>query len=296
MRVLVAGSSGLIGSALLSALHAAGHEVRRLVRRPQRTEDESTWDPTTGHIADGAFDGVDAVVNLCGSSLIGLWTAGRKRLLRESRITPTALLAAEAAEHGVKVLVNASAIGFYGNAGAEVVDERAPNGKGFLAQLCADWEQATWPAVGAGTRVVTLRTGLVLAHGGLLGLLRPMFKAGLGGRIGDGSQYMPWIHIDDHVAAVRFLLDHDDVAGPVNVCAPAPATNAEFTRALAGALRRPAPWVAPTPVLRLVLRQAADEMLLTSQNARPAVLEHHGFRFRHPDLDEALKTALMSTS
>lgn len=296
MRILVAGSSGLIGSALLPQLTSAGHGVRRLVRRPQRTDDKYTWDPQASMIADGAFDGVDVIVNLCGSSLIGLWTAGRKRQLRDSRIPPTALLASAAAENGVKVLVNASAIGFYGNAGDAVVDEQAPNGQGFLAKLCADWEQATRPAGDAGTRVVMLRTGLVLARGGLLGLLRPMFKAGLGGRLGDGSQYMAWIHIDDHVSAIRFLIDRDDVAGPVNLCAPSPATNAAFTKALARAVRRPAPWVAPTPILRLVLREAADEMLLTSQNARPRVLEEHGFSFRHTDLDEALETAIVSRS
>lgn len=290
MRVLLAGSSGLIGSALTPVLREAGHEVLRLVRREPRAADERGWAPPAGRIDAGALDGVHAVVNLCGRPLApARWSAARKQLIRDSRVEPTEVLAAAVAEHRVPVLVNASATGYYGDAGERSVDESTGPGNGFLAELCRDWEAATQPAADAGARVVLLRTGPVLAReGGLLGVLRVAFKALLGARFGDGRQYMPWVHLQDAVAATRFVLEHEEMSGPVNLCAPNPATNAELTRELARAVGKPAPWIAPSPVLRLLGGQQAEEMTLFGQRAVPGALQRHGFTFRYPELPGAL--------
>lgn len=290
MRVLVAGSSGLIGSALVPRLRTAGHDVVRLVRRPVRAADERSWDPPADRIDEGAFDGVDAVVNLCGVPLgAGRWSGERKQLITDSRIESTEVLAEAVAGHGVSVLVNASGIHYYGDAREREVDESAPAGSGFLAELCTSWEAACAPAARAGARVVLLRTAPVLSRqGGLLAPLKPLFRLGLGGRLGDGRQYLPWISLDDHVDAVRFVLENPDVSGPVNLVAPQPVTNADFTRALGRALRRPAPWWVPRPALRAVLGEAADEMILTGPRAVPRRLLDAGFTFRHTDLDDAL--------
>jgi len=293
MRILIAGSSGLLGSALVAALRDSGHDVRRLVRREARAADEHSWDPPAGRIDDRAFEDVAAVVNLCGSPMGLRWSAARKQMLRDSRLEPTEVLAEAVAEYRIPSLVNASGIGFYGDTGDEVVTESAPRGAGFLAELCEAWEGATAAAAEAGSRVVALRTGLVLSgKGGLLGPLKPLFWLGLGGRLGDGRQWMPWISLRDHVAAVRFLIEHETLSGPVNVCAPDPVTNAEFTRSLGRVLRRPAPWWVPGFALRAALGEAADEMALISQRAVPAVLEKAGFTFVHTDLDGALAVAL----
>ena len=293
MRVAVAGSSGLIGTCLVAVLRSAGHEVLRLVRRAPAAPDERGWDPPAGRLDPGALDGVDAVVNLCGHGLgLQRWNEERKQAIRDSRIVPTEVLAGAVAEHGVPVLVNGSAVGYYGNTGDAVVGEDAPVGSGFLAGLCADWEAATAPAEQAGARVVRLRTGIVLSpSGGMLGPLRPLFRLALGGRLGDGRQYLSWISLDDAAAAVRFVLEHDDVSGPVNLTGPAPVTNAEFTHALGRALGRPAPWVVPAFALRLVLGEFADEGALAGQRAVPRVLERHGFTFAHPSLGAALTAA-----
>jgi uncharacterized protein (TIGR01777 family) len=291
MRVLIAGASGLIGSALGERLRREGHEVRRLVRREAREGGEFRWDPPSGTIASGAFEGVDAVVNLGGRRLFpGRWSAMRKQQLIDSRVEPTEVLAEAVAEHGVGVLVNASAVGYYGNAGASTVDETAPRGGGFLAELCDVWEAATASAGDA--RVVRIRTGLVLsAKGGLYGTLRPLFALCLGGRLGNGSQYMPWIALEDEVGAIVHVLTHDDVSGPVNLTGPEPVTNAEFTRAVGRALHRPAPWWVPAIALKAVLGQAGEEMALFGQRAVPAVLERSGYEFRHRTLDNALAAA-----
>lgn len=290
MRVLIAGASGLIGSALGERLLGDGHEVRRLVRREARGGGEFRWDPPSGTIADGAFEGVDAVVNLGGKPLFpGRWSAMRKQQLTDSRVEPTEVLAEAVAEHGVGVLVNASAVGYYGHTHESTVDESAPRGRGFLAELCEAWEAATAPAGDA--RVVHLRTGLVLsAKGGLYGTLRPLFRLGLGGRLGDGRQYMPWISLADEVGAIAHVLAND-LSGPVNLTGPEPVTNAEFTRAVGRALHRPAPWWVPGVALKAVLGQAGEEMALFGQRAVPAVLERSGYAFRHPTLDRALAAA-----
>lgn len=295
MRVVVAGSSGLIGTSLVPALRSAGHEVLRLVRRHPQAPDERGWQPRDDWIEPGALDGADAVVNLCGAG-IGekRWTAERKALLLDSRTAPTSLLARTIARAGVPALINGSAVGYYGHTGSTEVTEDSPPGTGFLADLCRRWEAATLPASEAGARVVLARTGLVLSpSGGLLGQLKPLFRLALGGRLGAGTQYVPWISLDDEVAALRFAVEHD-LSGPVNLTGPEPVTNAAFTQALADVLDRPAPWVVPGFALRAVLGEAADETALAGQRAVPAALEQRGFTFTHPGVESALTAAVDS--
>ncbi|WP_037809508.1 MULTISPECIES: TIGR01777 family oxidoreductase [unclassified Amycolatopsis] len=291
MRVLIAGSGGLIGTALTGRLRESGHEVRRLVRRTARAEDERGWDPPSGRIDDGAFDGIDAVVNLCGAPLLpGRWSGMRKQQLLDSRVEPTEVLAEAVAEHGIGVLVNASAVGYYGNTGSTVVDEDTKPGNGFLAEMCVEWEDAT--AAAAGARVVSVRTGLVLARsGGLLDVLRPLFRFALGGRLGDGRQFMPWIALDDEIGALVHILEHETLSGPVNLTGPIPVSNAEFTKALGHAVHRPAPWWVPEIAMKIALGQAAEEMALFGQRAVPRKLEASGYEFRHRTVDSALAAA-----
>ncbi|GAA3413561.1 TIGR01777 family oxidoreductase [Streptosporangium vulgare] len=291
MLIVVAGSTGLIGRTVVSELREAGHEVRRLVRRGPAAEDEHEWDPSSGTIAREAFDdGVDAVINLCGASFQGRWNAARKRYIRASRIEPARTLAEAVAKHGVPTLLNASSLSFYGDTGDVVTDETAGEGPGFLAEMVVDWEAATTVARDAGSRVVLLRTGLVLSPDG--GLLRPPIQFGLGGRLGDGRQYVAWISLPDEIAAIRFLLDNPDVSGPVNLCAPEPVTNDEFTKALGRALRRPVLLPVPKAVVRAVLGEAADELALISLRVVPRVLRDAGFTFRHADFGTALADVL----
>jgi len=294
MRVVVAGSSGLIGSALLPVLRHAGHEVLRLVRRPTSARDERSWDPPAGRIQDGTLDGVDAVLNLCGAGIGDKrWSQARKQTLLDSRVEPTEVLAAAVAEHKVPVLVNASAVGFYGDTGDRNVDESGPKGQGFLADLVHEWESATRPAADAGARVVLLRTGLVFAEsGGLLGKLKPLVSLMLGGKLGDGRQYWPWISLDDELAAIRFVLEHEDISGPVNLCAPEQLTNAELTRVMGEIMGRPTPWTVPGFALRAVLGEFADEGVLIGQRATPKALLDHGFQFQHETLATALPEVL----
>ena len=294
VRVVVAGSSGLIGTALVADLRHAGHEVLRLVRRPPAAPDERGWDPPAGRIDEGTFVGVDAVINLNGAGIGDRpWSGARKQLLRDSRIVPTEVLATAVAEHRVPALLNGSGVHYYGDTGSRRVDETAPPGTGFLPELCQEWEAATAPAAAAGTRVVLMRTAGVLAPaGGLLGRVRPLFSLMLGARLGSGQQAFPWISLDDEVGAMRFLLDHDEIAGPVNLAGPEPATNATFTAALAEVLRRPAPFVVPAVVLRTALGQLAEELVLTGPLAVPTVLQKHGYPFRHTTIREALQAAI----
>lgn len=288
MRVLVAGSRGLIGNSLVEALGAAGHEVRRLVRG----SGEFSWDPPAGRIDARALDGVGAVVNLCGAPLVSRWSAARKQIITDSRIEPTEVLADAVAERGIPLLLNASAVGYYGDRGSAVLRESDSRGTGFLAHMCERWEAATGPAARAGARVVNLRTGLVLSNsGGLLKALKPLWLLGLGGKLGSGKQYLPWISERDEIGAIRFLLEHDAVSGPVNLSGPIPVTNAEFTRALGRALHRPAPWWVPSLAIRAALGEAADEFALVSQRAVPAALTKAGYEFEHSTVDEALAAA-----
>ena len=293
MKIVVAGASGLIGTALVSELRSSGHDVLRLVRRAPSGADERRWDPPAGRIDDDALAGADAVVNLCGAPIAGgRWSHARRQLLVNSRVEPTEVLAAAVAEQRIPLLVNASAAGFYGDKGDQVVEESAPRGSGFLADLCGRWEAATERASDAGARVVRLRTGHVLARkGGLVGMLKPLFKLALGGRLGNGRQYMPWIHVADQTAAIRHVIEHDTVSGAVNVCSPNPVTNAEFTAVFGRAVRRPAPWFVPSPALRLAVGDSDGEILY-SQRMVPAVLSGNGFTHRHVDLAETLNDLL----
>ena len=291
--VAIAGSSGLIGTALVYALRATDHRVLRIVRRAPSNADEVFWNPDTGEFDPGALAGVDAVVNLCGVSLgAKRWSGAFKQSLRDSRIGPTEVLAAGVAAAGVPTLVNASAVGYYGDTGSRITDESAPSGAGFLAQLCRDWEAATEPAAQSGARVVLARSGLVLApSGGILGRLKPLFSLGLGARLGDGRQYMPWISIEDEVRALMFAINNRQLSGPINVTGPAPVTNAEFTAALGRALNRPTPLMVPGFAARALLGEFADEGLLCGQRAIPAALENAGFQFHHNTIGEALAFA-----
>jgi uncharacterized protein (TIGR01777 family) len=290
--IAIAGSSGLIGSALVSALRASDNRVVRIVRRAPSNADELHWNPQTGQFDPDALRGVDVVVNLCGAGIADKrWSGAYKQQLRDSRITPTEVLSAGVAEAGVGTLINASAVGYYGNTGDRVADETASAGTGFLAHLCEDWEAATLPAQHAGVRVVFARTGLVVSpSGGLLSRLRPLFSLGLGARLGNGRQYMPWISLEDEVRALLFVLSNE-LSGPVNLTGPAPVTNAEFTAAMGRAVNRPTPWLVPGFALRRLLGEFADEGLLGGQRAIPAALERAGFQFHHNTIGEALSYA-----
>jgi len=295
MRVVIAGSSGMIGTSLVASLRGEGHDVLRLVRRTPAAPDERGWDPPAGRLDAGALDGVDAVVNLCGSGVADKrWSDARKQVLRDSRTVPTEVLAAAVVEHGVPTLVNSSAIGFYGDTGDDVVDESRGVGSGFLADLCREWEAATAVAEQTpGVRVVRLRTGLVIGPaGGLFGRIRPLFTFFLGGKLGSGEQYMPWISLDDAISAIRFAVEHDSVSGPINLTAPSPVTNAEFTRTVGHVLHRPTPWVVPGFALKAVLGEFAEEGVLIGQRAVPKALESNGFHFLHPALGAAVSAAV----
>jgi uncharacterized protein len=297
MRVAITGSSGLIGTALADHLRLNGTDVVRLVRRPPAAGDEVRWDPAAqdGGLRWSAVGSVDAVVHLSGAPVAGgRWTPARKQVLRSSRIGSTAALVRVllAADSPPPTLLAGSAIGWYGDTGDRAVDETAPAGSGFLATLVRDWEAAAEPAAAAGLRVVHLRSGVVLSRtGGMLRPLLPPFRLGLGARIGTGSQYLSWISIADHVRAVTFLLGRPDIGGPVNLTAPIPATNAEFTRALGAAVRRPALLAIPGWTVRLALGELATE-LLGSSRVRPARLQQAGFDFDFPAIGPALADAV----
>ena len=297
MRIAVSGSTGLIGTALVADLATDGHEVVRLVRRAPAGPGEVRWDP---HAAEGGLDpaalsGTDAVIHLAGAPIAGgRWTTARKAELRFSRIQSTTALirAMTAAAVPPAVLLCGSAVGWYGDTGSRIVDETAPAGSGFLVDLVRDWEAAAQSAGPAGIRVASLRSGIVLSRqGGMLAKLVPAFRLGLGARIGPGDQYISWITLADEVRAIRFLLDHAELQGPVNLTAPAPVTNAEFTAALARTLGRPALLRLPAPVLHAALGELSSE-LLAGARVVPRKLQDAGFRFRHADIDFALAAEL----
>jgi uncharacterized protein len=298
MKVAITGSSGPIGAALVPALRADGHEVIRLVRRTPRTADEHRWDPAHRRIDRALLSDVDAVVNLAGAPIRPrLWTAAYKRQLVTSRVQSTTTVSqafadAAAADPGrPRVLLSGSAVGYYGDTGDRLIDESAPPGRDSIADMCVQWEAATEPARSAGIRVAELRTGLLLAPGSVLvRILGLVFRLGLGGRLGSGRQYWPWISLQDEIDAIRFLLTAD-VAGPVNLTGPTPARNAEFTRAVARVMHRPAVLPVPGPLLSLALGDFARSGILGGQQALPTVLTRAGFRFTHSDLDSALRAA-----
>ncbi|MGC9473035.1 TIGR01777 family oxidoreductase [Streptomyces sp. WG4] len=294
-RVAVAGASGVIGAALVRSLTADGHEVVRLVRRPPRGADEVRWDPEGGRVDAAGLAGCDAVVNLAGAGVGDRrWTDAYKTRIRSSRVHGTTALAEAVAsmEQPPRVFVNGSAIGFYGETGDRPVDESAPAGEGFLPSLCVEWEAAAAPARHAGVRTVFVRTGLVVSRrGGAWSRLFPLFRAGLGGRLGDGSQYWSFVSLHDEVAAIRYLMEREDLSGPFNLTAPRPVTNREITVAMGRVLRRPAPFAVPAPVLRAVLGEMAGDVL-GSARVLPARLQESGFRFAFPEIDGAIRAAL----
>jgi uncharacterized protein len=297
MKVIVGGASGLIGTSLHRFLRGEGHQVIRLVRgRPARDASEVAWDPDAARIDTAALEGVDAAVNLAGVT-IARWpfTAGHRRRVLESRTRSAALLSRALAEttQGPRVLVSASAVGYYGNRGDEILDERSGFGSGFLADVCRAWESANDPASRAGVRVVTTRFGLVLSgEGGVLEAMRTPFRLGLGGKIGSGAQYMSWVSLEDVVRAVLHVIEREELRGPVNVTAPEPVTNEEFTRALGRVLHRPTVLPIPASAARLLLGGMADELLLGGQRVVPARLSESGFVFREPRIEPALRAAL----
>ncbi|MEV8038456.1 TIGR01777 family oxidoreductase [Streptomyces sp. NPDC086182] len=293
-RIVIAGSSGLIGSALARSLSAEGHEVVRLVRREPRSPDEVRWDPQRQRIDAVGLIGCAAVVNLAGAPVAGRpWTRAYKRMIRDSRVLGTATLAEAVAslDEPPRVFVNGSAIGFYGDTDGRAVDESAPPGDGFLPSVCVEWEEATTPAQEAGVRTVLPRTGLVVAHeGGAWARLLPLFRAGLGGRMGNGRQYWSYIALHDEVAAIRHLIDTPSLSGPVNLTAPDPLTNAEITEAMGRVLHRPTLLTAPAPLLRLALGDMAED-ILGSQRVLPTRLLESGFTFAFPSIEGALRAA-----
>jgi uncharacterized protein (TIGR01777 family) len=301
MIVAVSGSSGMVGSQLVAALEAQGDLVRRLVRHEVRdAEREIRWDPDAGEIDAAELNGIDAVVHLAGENIAGRrWSEAFKRRILESRVRGTTLLATTLANLDMKpsVLVCASATGFYGPHGDEVVDESTTAGSGFLADVCRQWETATVPAREAGIRVVNLRIGPVLSpKGGALAKMLTPFRMGVGGVVGSGRQYFSWIELDDLVSAILFALKDDSLSGPVNAVAPDAVTNYEFTKTLGRVLGRPTIFPVPAFAARLAFGEMADEMLLGGVRVAPLALESAGFQFAHPTLEPALKHLLDNRS
>ncbi|MFI2369760.1 TIGR01777 family oxidoreductase [Streptomyces sp. NPDC018833] len=294
-RIAVTGASGLIGTALVRSLRADGHEVVRLVRHAAGAGDEVEWDPRRQYVDVAGLVGCDAVVHLAGAGVGDRrWTQAYRKEIRDSRVLGTTAIAEAVASLDTppRVLISGSAVGFYGDTGDRPVDEDAPPGDGFLPGVCVEWEEAAEPAQEAGIRTVLARTGLVVArHGGAWGRMFPLFRAGLGGRLGSGCQYWSFIALHDEVAALRHLLDTESLSGPVNLTAPEPVTNREVTRAMARVLHRPALLAVPTPALRLALGEMASDVL-TSQRALPSRLLESGFSFAFPRIDDAIRAAL----
>lgn len=294
LDIAVTGSTGLIGNALTSVLERRGHRVYPVVRTPPQ-DGQIGWRPDDGHIDRQGLEGLDAVVHLAGENIADRrWTTAQMTRIRESRVVGTDLLARTLAslDRPPRALLSGSAIGYYGDAGDTTLDETAGAGAGFLAEVGQAWEAATRPAAKAGIRVALMRTGVVLSPaGGALAKMLPVFRAGLAGPLGSGRQWMSWISLDDAVGAILHLL-LDDASGPVNLVAPTPVTNAEFTRTLAGVLGRPAFFPAPAPLLRIAVGRMADEALLASARVHPGQLLEQGYAFLHPTLRQALQHVL----
>jgi uncharacterized protein len=297
MIVVVTGSSGLVGSALVDALEADGHLVRRMVRRDVRdSEREIRWDPSAGTIDAAELEGIDAVVHLAGQGVANRrWSERVKQEIRDSRMRGTRVLCETLTSltNKPEVLCCASGAGFYGNRGDELLDERSHPGTGFLAEVCQEWEAAAQPARNAGIRTVNLRLGIVLSErGGALKKMLLPFKLGVAGVIGSGRQYWPWITLADVVGVIRLALENNSIVGPVNAVAPDLVTNRGFTKTLGRVLRRPTMLPMPALAARLVLGEMADEMLLASARVEPRALTDAGFTFQHPQLESALQQIL----
>jgi hypothetical protein len=297
VKILISGSTGLIGSSLIPHLSRQGHGIVRLVRRPTRHDAaEVHWNPSQGTIDVSGLEGMDAIVHLAGENIGNArWTARKKARILHSRVEGTRLLVNSLTRlaHPPKVLVSASAVGYYGSRGGEVLDEDSPPGSGFLPRVCREWEAATSPAAKKGIRVVNLRMAPVLTNrAGILPRMLTPFRLGLGARLGNGRQYMSWISVDDLIAVFDHVLRIESLRGPLNAASPCPVTNREFTQTLARVLRRTAFLSVPAPAVRLLLGEMADELLLASQRVQPSRLKASGYRFHHPDLESALRHLL----
>jgi uncharacterized protein (TIGR01777 family) len=298
--IAITGATGLIGTALVTRLHASGYAVRRLLRSPRDAgPGDVVWDPARGALPHMALDGVDAIVHLAGEPVAHRWTSERKRAIRDSRVRSTELLAqaVRALERKPRVLLGGSALGYYGDRGDELLDETSSPGSDFLAQTCVDWERATAPAADAGVRVVLLRTGIVLSpRGGALARLLPIFRLGAGGPIGSGRQWLSWIGLADHVRAILHALATDSMRGPANLVAPNPVTNADFATTLGRVLARPALVPVPAFALELLYGEMARATLLAGQRALPKSLMANRFEFEQPTLEGALRAELLAHS
>ncbi|HYV14187.1 MAG TPA: TIGR01777 family oxidoreductase [Pyrinomonadaceae bacterium] len=295
MRILVSGSHGLVGKALISSLRSDSHEILRLVRGKPASANEIEWHPNEGSIDPTALEGIDVVVHLAGESIASSrWTDEKKRAIRDSRIKGTSLLSEALAQlsRPPSVFVSASAIGYYGDRDDELLTETSAPGDDFLANVCVEWENATIPAIEKGIRTVHARFGIILdANEGALGKMLTPFRMGIGGRIGDGKQWMSWIDIEDVVNGLKSLIE-SPVSGPVNFVAPNPVTNAEFTKTLGRVLSKPTIFPIPAFGARLAFGEMGDALLLSSQRVKPDVLEQRGFGFAYPTLESALRHLL----
>ncbi len=293
-KILVSGVSGPIGAALLPSLNSQGYKVTRLVRGVASGEDRIPWNP--GQPLDPkSVCGFDAVIHLAGEAVVGRWTESKKARIRDSRVLGTRHLAEALAKatQSPSVLISASAVGYYGDRGEEVLREDSLPGSGFLAEVCREWEAAAKPAAAAGIRTVQIRIGLVLSQvGGALQKMLPPFRMGLGGNMGNGRQWWSWIDVQDIAGAIHYIMKTESLQGPVNFVAPRPVTNAEFTKTLAAVLSRPAIFPMPAFAARLAFGQMADELLLASQRVEPAKLLASGYKFKHPELTPALQDIL----
>jgi hypothetical protein len=294
LRILISGASGPVGAALVPFLKTQGHTVTRLVRTSARGQDQILWDPARP-LSPDSVSGFDAVIHLAGESIVGRWTGGKKQRILDSRTQGTSHLAEAAAKAAQRprVFISASAVGYYGDRGDEILRENSPSGGGFAAEICRQWEAATQLAANAGIRTAQVRLGVVMsADGGALPKMLPPFRLGLGGRLGSGRQWWSWVAVQDVVGAMDHVLNHDELQGPVNTVAPNPVSNAEFTTTLASVLKRPAIFPMPAFAVRLIFGQMGTELFLASQRVEPAKLAASGYQFQHPDLKNALQEIL----
>jgi uncharacterized protein len=294
LRILISGASGPVGAALVPFLKTQGHTVTRLVRTSARGQDQILWDPARP-LSPDSVSGFDAVIHLAGESIVGRWTGGKKQRILDSRTQGTSHLAEAAAKAAQRprVFISASAVGYYGDRGDEILRENSPSGGGFAAEICRQWEAATQLAANAGIRTAQMRLGVVMsADGGALPKMLPPFRLGLGGRLGSGRQWWSWVAVQDVVGAMDHVLNHDELQGPVNTVAPNPVSNAEFTKTLAAVLKRPAIFPMPAFAVRLIFGQMGTELFLASQRVEPAKLAASGYQFQHPDLKNALQEIL----
>jgi uncharacterized protein (TIGR01777 family) len=295
MKILVSGSHGLVGKALTISLVNSGHDIVSLVRQ-SANDSEIEWHPNHGKINLQQLEGFDVIVNLAGESIAsGRWTEEKKKKIRESRVKGTELLSSALARLSLppSTLINASAIGFYGSRGDELLTEKSAPGEGFLPEVCIEWEKATGQAEAKGIKTIHTRFGIILDEkGGALERMLTPFRMGVGGKVGNGKQWMSWIALDDVINALRFLIDEPGSGGPVNFTAPNPVTNADFTEALGNVLSRPTLFSVPAFAARLAFGEMADELLLSSAKVEPERLKESGYQFKHPELSSALKAIL----